>query len=299
MKNFALTVILMWTTLPSQGFQSQTDALEIDENQLVNPGNPEWKAAEDSAANLTKENKLNEEHKVYKKGDQKANSDTSFRRNTFKIDLTSHWLYRNALVFSYERVTKPNQSFAISGGLQEFPHIGSFGSSIDVDKEKDATGYKFGGEYRFYLKKENKYSAPRGVYLGPYFTYLSFKNGRTIKVDNEGTIEEATLDTKLGVLNIGVQLGYQFVLNNRWTIDLIFVGPSVSNYRATLKLEGNYTFDPEDIQNEILAEFIDRFPALGDLLTDKEVESNGKVNSWAYGYRYQFLIGYHFGRKKK
>jgi hypothetical protein len=149
------------------------------------------------------------------------------------------------------------------------------------------------------LRKENKYSAPRGVYLGPYLTYLSFKNGRTISVDNEGTIEEAVLDSKLGVLNIGVQLGYQFVLNNRWTIDLIFVGPSVSNYYAKFDLDGNYTFDPEDVQNEILAELIDRFPALEDLLTDKEVDSNGKVNSWAYGFRYQLLIGYHFGRKSK
>ncbi len=299
MKNYETVLILLWITLPSKGFQSQTVALEIDENRLVDYSSPEWRAPGDSAANLTKGNKSNLQRTVYKKDDQKANSDTSFRRNTFKIDITSHWLYRNALVFSYERVTKPNQSFAISGGYQQFPHVGSFGENIDVDKEKDATGYKIGGEYRFYLKKENKYSAPRGVYLGPYFTYLAFKNGRTIKVDNEGTVEEATLDSKLGVLNIGVQLGYQFVLNDRWTIDLIFVGPSVSNYYANLKLDGNFTFDPEDVQNEILADLIDRFPALEDLLTDKEIDSNGKVNSWAYGYRYQFLIGYHFGRKKK
>jgi hypothetical protein len=215
------------------------------------------------------------------------------------LDITSQWLYRNAITFSYERVTKPNQSFGITVGYQQFPRVFNFGDNIDVEKEHDATGFKLGGEYRFYLAKENKYNAPRGVYLGPYLSYLSFRNGRIITVDNDGTPEQADLETKLNVLNVGVQLGYQFVLNDRWTIDLVFIGPSVSNYRAKFTMEGNYTFDPEDIENEIVASLIDRFPGLEDLLEEKEVDSKGNVNSWAYGYRYQFLIGYHFGRKKK
>jgi hypothetical protein len=295
MKNLILLTILIVAALPAGAFQTQRFA-EVDKSQSVDPNGSDLGSPQKIDSDPV--NELNAPD-LYKKDKPEKSRDTTLRRNTIKLDITSNWLYRNAFVLSYERVTKPNQSFSITVGSQHFPSIGSFGENIDVDKERDATGYKFGGEYRFYLKKENKYSAPRGVYVGPYLTYLAFKNGRTITVDNEGTPEQATLDTKLSVLNIGVQLGYQFVLNNRWTIDLIFVGPSVSNYYANLKLGGNYTFDPEDVQNEILADLIDRFPALGDLLTDKEIESNGKVNSWAYGYRYQFLIGYHFGRKKK
>ncbi|HEX5170333.1 MAG TPA: DUF3575 domain-containing protein [Cyclobacteriaceae bacterium] len=295
MKNLILVTLFISTALSSRAFQTESFG-EANESYSVDRSNQDANTPENIATKLAEKNN---ELKVYEKHDPKGSGDTTLRRNTIKLDLTSHWLYRNALVFSYERVTKPNQSFAISGGYQQFPSIGSFGDNIDVEKEKDATGYKFGGEYRFYLEKENKYGAPRGVYIGPYATYLSFKNGRTISVDNEGTIEQADLDTKLSVFNIGVQLGYQFVLNNRWTIDLIFVGPSVSNYNVKFTLDGNYTFDPDEVENEILADLIDRFPGLSDLLTDKEVKSNGKVNSWAYGYRYQFLIGYHFGRSKK
>jgi len=224
-------------------------------------------------------------------------TDTTLRKNTVKLDITSRWLYRNAYVLSYERTTKPNQSFAVSAGLHELPTFISFGDLIIVDRQTQSSGYKFGGEYRFYLKKENKYNAPHGVYIGPYFSYLAFSNTRDLRVNNNGTDEFAELTTSINVLNTGVQLGYQFVINNRWTVDMVFIGPSLSNYNAKLKLDGNYTFDPDDIQNEIIQRMIDRFPALQDLISGETVSQDGKVNTWSFGYRYQFLVGYHFGRK--
>lgn len=231
---------------------------------------------------------------------QKAR-DTTQRKNTIKIDLTSHWLYRNALTFSYERVTRnhPYQTWGITAGVQHFPSLGGNIGGVNVKRDYNASGIKLGGEYRFYLKKENKYMAPRGVYLGPYTSYHNYGNTRSIEVDYEGTLEEAILKTDLSVLNIGVQLGYQFVLNNRWTIDMVFIGPSISNYKLKTKMDGNFSFDPDDITNEVLLALMDKYPGLSELLTDGEFVSQGKVNKWAYGYRYQLQIGYHFGRKKK
>jgi hypothetical protein len=225
-------------------------------------------------------------------------ADTIVRKNTIKLDITSYWLYRNAIVFSYERVTKPNQSFAVTAGYQEFPRTSTLGSRIAVKEDNTRYGLKFGGEYRFYLAKENKYKAPHGVYIGPYFTFHQFKNGRTIEVDNNGTLEEASLTTKFQILNVGFQLGYQFVLNNRWAIDIVFIGPSISNYRFKATLDGNYTFDTGDIQNEVVLDLIDRFPLLGEVIDEKEASTSGKLDVWGYGYRYQLQIGYHFGRKK-
>lgn len=224
--------------------------------------------------------------------------DTTWRRNIIKLDLTSHLLYRNAMVLSYERVVKDNQSWSISGGLIELPPLRSL-TSAKVIKNTGASGFKMSGDYRFYLKRENKYRAPRGAYVGPYFTVLNFRNERNLEVDNNGLKEYAQLSSTIGVVNIGFQLGYQFIINNRWTLDMVFVGPSVSNYRAKLTLDGSYTFDPADVQNEVIEGLIGRFPALGDLLTDHEITSSGKINTWAWGYRYQFMVGYHFGRKKK
>jgi hypothetical protein len=226
-----------------------------------------------------------------------SQSPDSLRRNTIKLDLTSYLLYRNSIVVSYERVARPNQTWAISGGPQELPPLRAI-DDIRVTRDSKAGGFKFGGEYRFYLKKENKFAAPHGVYLGPYASYLNFNNERNIEVDNDGTPETGSLGTKISVLNLGIQVGYQFVLNDRWTFDLIFVGPSVSNYRANMTLEGNFSRDPEDIQNEILQALIDRYPALEDLISDQEVSTEGKLDTWSFGYRYQFLIGYRFGKKR-
>lgn len=226
--------------------------------------------------------------------------DSTSRKNTIKVDLTSYILFRNVAVFTYERVIKSNQTWSITGGLQQFPTlIGTLLDSVNITREAKASGIKLGGEYRFYLQKENKYKAPRGVYIGPYTTFHKYANSRSIEVNNNGLLENADLKTDLSILNIGLQLGYQFVISNRWTIDMVFVGPSISNYSLKSKLEGNYTFEPDDITNEVVLALIDKYPAFKQLINENEFASKGKVSNWAYGYRYQFQVGYHFGRKKK
>lgn len=219
-------------------------------------------------------------------------------KNIIKLDLTSSLWYSNAFGVSYERIVRPNQSFVVSAGYQEFPRTSRLGQNIEVKDDGKRNGYKFGGEYRFYLRKENKYPVPRGLYIGPYFTRHSFTNERALQVNNNGMPEEAILNSRFTIVNLGVQLGYQFVLNNRWTIDLVFVGPSVSHYRFALDLDGSYSFDEGDIQNEIILDLIDRFPLLDEVISDKKTTAAGRLDTWSYGYRYQLHVGYHFGRKK-
>jgi len=224
-------------------------------------------------------------------------ADSTYRPNTIKVDITSYWLYRNSAVFSYERTRKGNQSWSITAGFQQLPSLSTM-DSVTVSRSLKATGFKVGSEYRFYLKKENKFNAPHGIYMGPYITYHDFNNTRSLAVNNEGVTEQADLNTKLNILNLGFQIGYQFVINHRWTIDLIFIGPSISNYKVKMKLDGTFNFDPEDVENKVLEALRNRFPNLDELIGEGEVDANGTVDSWAYGYRYQLLVGYHFGRKK-
>lgn len=220
------------------------------------------------------------------------------RRNIIKADLTSNFYYTKAFVLSYERVMKPHQTMVIHAGVQQFQPFSSFGDSIVVTDEKSASGIKLGFDYRFYLQKENKYSAPRGVYIGPYISYLNFQNKRALEVTNNGIPEVADLNSRLNIINIGFQMGYQFVIKDRWTIDMVFMGPSVSNYRLNMDLTGNFNFDTEDVQNDYIKVLIDKFPAFEDLINEKSTSSNGKVSSWSYGYRYQLQVGYRFGKKK-
>ncbi|OOG78115.1 DUF3575 domain-containing protein [Algoriphagus sp. A40] len=224
---------------------------------------------------------------------------TAYRKNTIKLDLTHNLIYRNAVNLSWEGITKQNQTLGFTVGYQEFPQIFNLGENIEGKRENDSGGYKFGTEYRFYLKKENKFSAPRGVYIGPYFTSLGFKTSRDITYTGGETPEDASYNAKFRLYSLGLQLGYQFVFNDRWSLDLVLVGPSLTRYNANMRLEGDFEFDPEDVQDEILQGLIDKFPGLDDLLDDKELDSSGKIDVLGIGYRYQFLIGYRFGKKFK
>lgn len=218
------------------------------------------------------------------------------RMNVVKVEL-SQVLYPSSLVVSYERITKPYQSVSVSLGYEQIPTLLDITPTVHVREDLGRGGYKLGAEYRFYLKSENKFLAPHGLYIGPYVSYHQFNNKRDISVEVSGVEEVAQLETDFAILNLGVQLGHQFVINNRWTIDVVTVGPAISNYRATMKLNGSFTFNKGEVENAILLKMLDRFPLLDELLTNKTVSSQGKYDEWAYGWRFQFMVGYHFGRK--
>ncbi|WP_175574380.1 DUF3575 domain-containing protein [Algoriphagus marinus] len=222
----------------------------------------------------------------------------SLRRNTIKIDFTGNLIYSNHYNVSFERVVKQNQSYVVTLGYQEFPKIINLGQYIEGERDINRSGYRVGAEYRFYLKKENKFAAPRGVYIGPYVTSLGFKSDQGIVYSGSDVLEEADMRSRINIFSIGAQLGYQFVFNDRWSIDLVLVGPSVSKYNFKTQLEGDFNFDPEDVQDEILQALIEKFPLLEDFLNEEELNSSGRLNTWSLGYKYQFLIGYRFGKYK-
>jgi len=229
-------------------------------------------------------------------------NDSLDRKNTVKFHFISTALYTESFVLSYERIVKPNQSFAIMGGLVRLPFSSSLGSNVNITKDDSKGGVMFGGEYRFYLKKENKYPAPRGVFIGPYANMYRFGNDRTFTyTPSDGSPpSEGMLNSNISVVNIGFQMGYQFVINNRWTIDMVFIGPSLSQYYLKARLDGDFDLDEEDlIGHEILLALLDRFPVLKELLDDEEIKLNGSTDKWAGGFRYQLNLGYRFGGGKQ
>ena len=141
------------------------------------------------------------------------------------------------------------------------------------------------------------------MYLGPYVSYHNFHNDRLVTYedpDDPANNVEATFDAKINVLNVGAQLGYQFILGDRWAIDLMFIGPSISRYSAKLNLDGDFSdVQLDDAQKEIVDKLVNRFPLLQDLVDEEEVTVKGSSSAWAPGWRYQFQVGYYFGRKRK
>jgi hypothetical protein len=216
-------------------------------------------------------------------------------KNIIKVNLTSNILYKSPLI-EYERIVKKNQSFSVQFGLVALPFGSSKGSdSLYYESSVKKSGYSITADYRFYLAKENKDPAPHGVYIGPYVGYYNFDNERNMRIGKSP--DALLLSTQAQVLSIGAQLGYQFVLGKKknWTIDCIVVGPSLTKYAVSMKLDGN--IDPSKIDEtlqKILEGIASKYPLVGDLLKDQEVDFKGKSDTWSAGFRYSIHLGYRF-----
>jgi len=222
-------------------------------------------------------------------------SKTKNYKNIIKLNLTSNILYQSPLI-EYERIVKKNQSFSVQFGLIALPFGSSKGSdSLYYESTVKKSGYSITADYRFYLAKENKDPAPHGVYIGPYVGYYNFDNEKKMRVGSSPDI--LLLSTQVQVLSIGAQLGYQFVFGKkkRWTIDCIVVGPSLTKYAVSMKLDGN--IDPSKVDEnlqKILEGIASKYPLVGDLLKDQEVDFKGKSDTWSAGFRYSIHAGFRF-----
>ena len=135
-------------------------------------------------------------------------------------------------VFEYERILSSNRSINIGLGYRSFPKligIGKSDSALIVRDHKNKGGFSASIDYRFYLTKENKYSAPRGIYLSPHIYYFNNKFENTLSTFYSD-LASVDITTRIDVLSVGGQLGYQFIIFERISLDLCLIGPSVSWY---------------------------------------------------------------------
>ena len=214
-------------------------------------------------------------------------------KNSIKINLTSWIIYSNGIQLNYERLLSTKRSITIFGGYIEFPMPTIISnSSLNFDKNRSKSGFVLGSEYRFYLAKENKYAAPHGVYLAPFVSYYHFNNIRTgrdtLNQDN------LTLNTTFNFLNIGGELGYQFVIKKHFVIDCVLLGPAVSSYYFSLKLDGSTSGDHNEHVQAILDALKDKYPILKDLTNGEKVSSSGVSNFWSLGSGMPFISGIGF-----
>jgi hypothetical protein len=213
--------------------------------------------------------------------------------NTIKINLTSWILYSNGVQLNYERILSKKRSFTIFGGIIQFPVPSAIAnSSITFDNNTKSSGYTFGADYRFYLAKENKYAAPHGIYLAPFISYYHFNVQRT---GHDTTNQDnLTLNASFGFVNIGGEMGYQFVIKNRFVIDCVLLGPALSSYNFNIKLGGSTSGDYNEKVQAILEAIKDKYPLLKQLSSDSGVSKNGISDFWSLGFRYAIHIGYRF-----
>ncbi|RLD64170.1 MAG: hypothetical protein DRI95_10870 [Bacteroidetes bacterium] len=220
--------------------------------------------------------------------------DTNYRKNVIKWNMTTFILFSTKNInISYERVLKPHRTFSINAGYFEMPFDGLF-DSLFVNRSNEKSGFSVSGDYRFYFKERNKNWAPDGLYWAIYSSYHHFQFKNTIQLINRPDIQgDVEFGGVFNILSAGVELGYQFAIKERLTIDLIFMGPSISAYNRTLTLGGSVNNENEYLE-AILDAIKNKYPYFQELTESGEIVNNKAKTHMGFGLRYLIQIGYRF-----
>ena len=222
------------------------------------------------------------------------------RKNTVRINLTNPVIFGDrSFILGYERTIGEHQSFSINGGLASLPKFNLISidddSLVQLTKSSKDKGYNLTGDYSFYLASENKYRAPRGLYIGPYVSHVFMGRENTWNLNTDSFQGEVNTEFKFNMTSVGAQLGYQFVLWKRVALDFVLIGPSIAWYSLEAKL--NTSLDPDDESalyakiDEILS---NRFPGYTFVLDDIDFKKTGSTDTQSFGFRYTIHLGYRF-----
>ncbi|HTQ65884.1 MAG TPA: hypothetical protein VMI12_13880 [Puia sp.] len=220
-------------------------------------------------------------------------------KNTIHMNVTNPLIFGSrAIIFGYERVMGKHQSFTVDIGSTDFPSLNIIGDdSLKAKNTTGQSGLHVSGDYRFYLAKENKYEAPHGLYIGPYFGYNKFERDHTWTITSVmgGAPFDVDSKTIMSVTTVGFQMGYQFILWKRVSLDLIMIGPGVAFYSLKASLGTNLSeADRQKFFEKLNDALTEKFPGYAWTLGGGDFKVKGSTNTTSFGYKYVIQIGFRF-----
>ena len=164
-------------------------------------------------------------------------------KNTVKVNSAALLLSNLSLL--YERKLNTHWTVLTGAGYRwggSVPKAFGLGEVIVSSKTNGITGFSITPEVRYYFNFCECGGPPSGFYAGLYGRYTKYWGSLNFHFWNGSEYKEALVASNLRELGAGLQLGYQFVFKQRWTVDIMFAGPRLSTY----KLSGN--LDSEDME---------------------------------------------------
>jgi hypothetical protein len=218
-------------------------------------------------------------------------------KNTIRINITNPMLFgSNYRVVGYERVITKYQTASIGIGQFALPKFKSFDTdSIGITGQFHDKGFNISFDYRFYLKNENKHGAPRGVYLGPYYSFNSFSRELAWDLNTSAFTGKVSTDITLKTHLVGLQLGYQFILWKRLSIDMILMGPGWWFFNLQTDFSSTLTPDDESMLLEKLNNALkDKFPGSDFVIKGGDFQAKKSTQASSMGFRYMVNLGFRF-----
>ncbi len=222
-------------------------------------------------------------------------------KNTIRLNITNPLIFGDkSLVIGYERIIDHHRSFSINFGRSELPEFGLFNPATDdpdakLTKNSKGHGFNTTADFRFYLSAENKYAAPHGIYLAPYIAYASMGRKNTWTLNTTNFQGPVVTDFNLNFLAVGGELGYQFVVWKRWTLDFILIGPSVATYKLKATIDTNLSPDGESLLFQKISDALaEKFPGYTFAIDDAEFVKTGTSDLIGPSFRYVIHVGFRF-----
>ncbi len=223
---------------------------------------------------------------------------TPFHWNVIKFNPTPMLLWGDGknITLSYERLIKKNQSIAIQLGYLVLPKFLSDTLLQVVNLSSHSRhGVNIAFDYRYYPGLRNRRPAPDGLYLGGYLSYYGFKFTNKLDILNTSTDQSGSMNGRLNMINLGIEIGYQFIFWKRFSLDMLLFGPSLSYFSRNLKFTGNLDQDMIDnIDQELADQLLNRFPVLGYLFGGQTATFSRSNFHFGTGFRYCIQLGFHF-----
>lgn len=223
------------------------------------------------------------------------------KKNTIRYNATNPIIFGiENVIIGYERVLSNNQTFSVDVGFNQLPSLKprSFtteNARLSLNNSKKNSGFHFSFDYRFYLKTENKYNAPRGIYIGPYYSFNSFKKSNDWTLNSNNFNGNLDTDLKLDIHTLGIEMGYQFVISDRFAIDIIFLGPGIGRYKVAADLNTSLNLNDREFILENLNDLIaKKIPGYNIAVGSENFKTNGKLDTNKLGYRFMINLGYRF-----
>jgi hypothetical protein len=233
---------------------------------------------------------------------QKTSKDSSAKpyKNIVRYNVTGALLFGfgKYIVLGYERMLSPTTSVSINLGSAALPKVLAIETdSFQTRRESDRTGVNASIDYRFYLQKQNKFKAPQGLYIGPYYSYNRFEDDQQWMRHNTAGSNEILSSSTFDINTFGFELGYQLLLWRRFTLDMVMVGPGVGFYKYKASFTGDLNLsvaNKEQLYEALKQRITQRFPGMNFVFSDKNFDADGVIKTSDVGYRYIIHIGFCF-----
>ncbi|MCW3074196.1 MAG: hypothetical protein JWP69_1265 [Flaviaesturariibacter sp.] len=151
-----------------------------------------------------------------------------------------------------------------------------------------------------------------GLYFEPYLKYLSNSTSDTFNTNlatSTTTTSEVTFSSvsKYSGVGFGIQLGYQFHINQRFIVDAFLIGPEINNTNTNILLhditsQGAWNSSQSVDAQKSINDY-KKLPILGNKLNTSRDDVNRNISA-SYkgllpGFRIGISIGYSFRHERR